>query len=150
MKNWRNQDDGLQQMKRFLEDLAKEFEQEYNRKPDLLKNYPKGFKFAPYGDNIFRLQKEVDDFVTPKFREGDVVGYVSRDGKPKKVVIIEMNPVAPTEVVVQDLEYYRSKGLKPQGPSGILIDKNGKEFGRVVGEINFTDKDFIKLLKKYI
>tara|TARA_Y100000768_G_scaffold158864_1_gene118610 strand:- start:5969 stop:8305 length:2337 start_codon:yes stop_codon:yes gene_type:complete len=127
IKNWRNSEDGLIRMRQFLQDLAKEFEQKYNQKPDLLKNYDKGFKFAPYGDNIFRLLKEIEDFVTPKFREGDVVGYVSKDGKPKKVVIIEMNPVAPTEVVVQDLEYYRSKGLKPQGPSGILIDKNGNQ-----------------------
>ena len=35
-------------------------------------------------------------------------------------------------------------------PTSILIDKDGKEFGRVVGEINFTNKDFIELLKKYI
>ena len=127
MKSWRNQKDGLQEMKRFLEKLAEEFEQEYGQKPDLLKNYDKGFKFAPYGDNIYRLIREVDDFVTPKFREGDVVGYVSRDGKPKKVVIIEMNPVNPAEVVVQDMEYYRTKGLKPQGPAGILIDKDGRQ-----------------------
>ena len=33
---------------------------------------------------------------------------------------------------------------------GMLIDKNGKEFGRVVGEINFINKDFIELLKQYI
>ena len=127
MKSWRNQEDGLQKMKIFLDDLAKEFEQKYKQKPDLLKNYDKGFKYAIYGDNIFRLRKEIDDFVTPKFREGDVVGYVSRDGKPKKVVIIEMNPVNPAEVVVQDLEYYRTKGLKPQGPPGILIDKDGRQ-----------------------
>jgi len=35
-------------------------------------------------------------------------------------------------------------------PTSILIDKNGKEFGRVVGEINFINKDFIELLKRYI
>ena len=127
MKRWRNQEDGLIRMKEFLDDLAKEFEQKYKQKPNLLKNYDKGFKYAIYGDNIYRLIKEIEDFVTPKFREGDVVGYVSRDGKPKKVVIIEMNPVKPTEVVVQDLEYYRTKGLKPQGPSGILIDKDGNQ-----------------------
>ena len=35
-------------------------------------------------------------------------------------------------------------------PTSILIDKDGKEFGRVVGEIEFIDKNFIKILKKYI
>ena len=44
------------------------------------------------------------------------------------------------------VKQFKMRGL----PTSILIDKNGKEFGRVVGEINFTDKDFIKLLKKYI
>ena len=35
-------------------------------------------------------------------------------------------------------------------PTSILIDKNGQEFGRVIGEIDFFDKSFIKLLKKYL
>ena len=43
------------------------------------------------------------------------------------------------------------KQFKMRGsPTSILIDKNGMEFGRVVGEIDFTDANFIKLLKKYI
>jgi len=44
------------------------------------------------------------------------------------------------------VKQFKMRGL----PTSILIDKNGKEFGRVVGEIDFIDKDFIKLLKKYI
>ena len=44
------------------------------------------------------------------------------------------------------VKHFKMRGL----PISILIDKNGKEFGRVVGEINFMDKDFIKLLKRYI
>ena len=35
-------------------------------------------------------------------------------------------------------------------PTSILIDKNGREFGRVIGEIDFFDKSFINLLKKYL
>ena len=35
-------------------------------------------------------------------------------------------------------------------PTSILIDRNGKEFGRVIGEIDFFDKSFINLLKKYL
>jgi thiol-disulfide isomerase/thioredoxin len=41
---------------------------------------------------------------------------------------------------------FKMRGL----PTSILIDKNGKEFGRVIGEINFMNKDFIELLKRYI
>ena len=35
-------------------------------------------------------------------------------------------------------------------PTSILIDKDGKEFGRVIGEVDFFDKNFINLLKKYL
>ena len=44
------------------------------------------------------------------------------------------------------VKQFKMRGL----PTSILIDKNGKEFGRIVGEIDFIDKNFIKLLKKYI
>ena len=44
------------------------------------------------------------------------------------------------------VKQFKMRGL----PTSILIDKDGKEFGRIVGEIDFTDKKFIKLLKKYI
>ena len=44
------------------------------------------------------------------------------------------------------VKQFKMRGL----PTSILIDKNGQEFGRVVGEIDFTDKDFIEILKKYI
>ena len=44
------------------------------------------------------------------------------------------------------VKQFKLRGL----PTSILIDKNGKEFGRVVGEINFINEDFIKLLKRYI
>jgi len=35
-------------------------------------------------------------------------------------------------------------------PTSILINKNGQEFGRVIGEVDFFDKSFIELLKKYL
>ena len=35
-------------------------------------------------------------------------------------------------------------------PTSILIDKNGKEFARVIGEIDFFDKSFVNFLKKYL
>jgi thiol-disulfide isomerase/thioredoxin len=35
-------------------------------------------------------------------------------------------------------------------PTSILINKNGQEFGRVIGEIDFFDKSFVNLLKKYL
>ena len=44
------------------------------------------------------------------------------------------------------VKQFKMRGL----PTSILIDKNGKEFGRVVGEIDFVGDDFLKLMKKYI
>jgi len=35
-------------------------------------------------------------------------------------------------------------------PTSILIDKDGKEFGRVIGEVDFFDETFIDLLNKYL
>ena len=44
------------------------------------------------------------------------------------------------------VKQFKMRGL----PTSILIDKDGKEFGRIVGEVDFVDKEFIELLKKYI
>ena len=44
------------------------------------------------------------------------------------------------------VKQFQLRGL----PMSILIDKTGKEFGRVVGEIDFMDENFIEILKKYI
>ena len=32
-------------------------------------------------------------------------------------------------------------------PTTILIDKNGMEFGRIIGEFNFEDEKFKKILQ---
>ncbi len=44
------------------------------------------------------------------------------------------------------VKQFKMRGL----PTSILINKNGEEFGRIVGEIDFIDKNFIELLKEYI
>ena len=50
-----------------------------------------------------------------------------------------------------DPDFKLVKTFKMRGlPTSILIDKNGREFGRVVGEVDFKSKEFIKLLSKYI
>jgi len=42
------------------------------------------------------------------------------------------------------------KAFKLRGvPTTILINKNGEEFARIIGEINFQDKKFVKWLSKY-
>ena len=50
-----------------------------------------------------------------------------------------------------DPKFSLVKLFKMRGvPTSILIDKNGKEFGRIIGEVDFFDKTFINLLKKYL
>ena len=50
-----------------------------------------------------------------------------------------------------DPDFKLVKQFKMRGlPTSILIDKNGDEFGRVIGEVDFVSKDFINLIKKYI
>ena len=44
------------------------------------------------------------------------------------------------------VKQFKMRGL----PTSILIDKNGDEFGRVIGEVDFVSADFISLIKKYI
>ena len=42
------------------------------------------------------------------------------------------------------------KELKLRGvPTTVLINKKGEEFARIIGEVNFQDKKFIKWLLKY-
>ena len=43
-----------------------------------------------------------------------------------------------------------AKDLNLRGvPTTIFFDKNGKEFARIIGSINFGDREFIKWIKKY-
>ena len=34
--------------------------------------------------------------------------------------------------------------------TSILIDKNGKEFAKIIGEVDFSEDSFINFLKKYL
>ena len=50
-----------------------------------------------------------------------------------------------------DPEFNLVKSFNMRGvPTSILINKEGKEFARIIGEIDFLDKFFINFLKKYI
>jgi thiol-disulfide isomerase/thioredoxin len=50
-----------------------------------------------------------------------------------------------------DPDFKLVKTFKMRGlPTSILIDKDGREFGRVIGEVDFNSEVFSKLLKEYI
>ena len=58
---------------------------------------------------------------------------------------------------IKNLEVYNGSGLEISKklnirglPTTILIDKNGYEFARIVGYINFNDEDFLNWLNSYL
>ncbi len=60
------------------------------------------------------------------------------------------------DLYIQNLEIFFDPNLnlvnefKLRGvPTTILINKKGQEFARIIGEVNFQDKKFLKWLKKY-
>ena len=61
-----------------------------------------------------------------------------------------------TDLNIQKLEIFFDQNLnflkefKLRGvPTTILINKKGEEFARIIGEVNFQDKKFLKWLLKY-
>jgi len=49
-----------------------------------------------------------------------------------------------------DKDFDFVKEFKLRGmPTTILINKKGEEFAKIIGEVNFVDKKFIKWLLKY-
>ena len=50
-----------------------------------------------------------------------------------------------------DPEFKLVKSFNMRGvPTSILLDKKGKEFARIIGEIDFSSKSFINFLKAYL
>ena len=50
-----------------------------------------------------------------------------------------------------DPEFELAKKFKLRGlPTSIIINKEGKEFGKIVGEINFQDENFLNLIDQLI
>ena len=89
--------------------------------------------------------------LTQKYPEIKV--YAINMEKPNKLIARDFfNSIGVSSLDIYfDPDFKLVKQFKMRGlPTSILIDKNGKEFGRVVGEIDFVNKDFIELLKRYI
>ena len=61
-----------------------------------------------------------------------------------------------TDLKIKKLEIFFDRNLnfvkefKVRGvPTTVLINKKGEEFARIIGEVNFQDKKFLKWLSKY-
>ena len=86
--------------------------------------------------------------------------------KYPEIKVFAVNTEKPNKIRIRD--FFRSVGVttlntyydpdlslvktfKLRGlPTSILIDKNGEEFGRVIGEVDFASENFLNLMKKYI
>ena len=74
---------------------------------------------------------------------------VGRDGIEKSVEFFD-------DLKIKNLKFYfdspvtlaKKFGLRGI-PTSVLINKDGLEFARIVGSINFEDKEFIKWLSNY-
>ena len=83
----------------------------------------------------------------------DIKVYAINMEKPNKLRAVDFfkNIGVLSLDIYFDPKFSLVKQFKMRGlPTSILINKNGEEFGRIVGEVNFVDKEFIELLKKYI
>ena len=89
--------------------------------------------------------------LTNKYPEIKV--YAINTEKPNKLKIRDFFrtiDVASLETYY-DPDFKLVKQFKMRGlPTSILIDKNGNEFGRVIGEVDFIGESFLKIIKKCI
>jgi thiol-disulfide isomerase/thioredoxin len=69
---------------------------------------------------------------------------------------IEKSKIFFNELEINNLEIYFDKNVNLDKkfllrglPTTVLVNKNGEEFGRIVGSVNFDDKNILKWLKQY-
>ena len=102
---------------------------------------------------------------TPCKKEMPSLDYLYQNAKFKNLQIFTVNMEQPnrtkakkffTELNIDKLEIYFDSDLnfvkkfKIRGvPTTILINKKGEEFARIIGEVNFQEKKFVKWLLKY-
>ena len=98
-------------------------------------------------------RREMPSLEQLTFKYPEVKVYAINMEKPNKLKVRDF--FRSIDVVSLDTYYdpdfklvkqFKMRGL----PTSILIDKNGDEFGRVIGEVDFVSEDFINLIKKYI
>ena len=101
----------------------------------------------------------------PCKKEMPSLDSLSQNNKFKNLQVFAVNMEKPNmkktkkffkNLNIQQLEIFFDSNLnfvkefKLRGvPTTILINKKGEEFARIIGEINFTDKKFVKWLSKY-
>ena len=101
----------------------------------------------------------------PCKKEMPSLDKLSKDSKFKNLEILAVNMEQPdqlkakkffSDLNIKNLNVFFDSNLnfvkefKLRGvPTTILVNKKGEEFARIIGEVNFVDKDFVKWLLKY-
>jgi len=101
----------------------------------------------------------------PCKKEMSSLDRLYQDKKFKNLQVFAVNMEQPnklktknffTDLNIQELEIFFDRNLnfvkefKLRGvPTTILINKKGEEFARIIGEVNFQDKKFLKWLLRY-
>ena len=98
-------------------------------------------------------QREMPSLEKLTFKYPQIKVYAINTEKPNKLRVQDFfRTVGVTSLdTYYDPDFKLVKQLKMRGlPTSILIDKEGNEFGRVIGEVDFLSDDFLKIIKKYI
>ena len=98
-------------------------------------------------------KKEMPSLEKLTFKYPEIKVFAVNTEKPNKIRTRDFfRSVGVTTLnTYYDPELSLVKTFKLRGlPTSILIGKDGKEFGRVIGEIDFVSKGFLNLIKKYI
>ena len=98
-------------------------------------------------------KKEMPSLEQLTFKYPEIKVFAVNTEKPSKIRTRDFfRSVGVTTLnTYYDPELQLVKTFKLRGlPTSILIDKEGKEFGRVIGEIDFASDFFLELMKKYI
>ena len=73
--------------------------------------------------------------------DGKIVGSVSEE----RFTRVKNDERYPLNSINWLLKEFKLRGV----PTTVLVNKNGEEFARIIGEVDFEDKKFLKWLLKY-
>ena len=98
-------------------------------------------------------KKEMPSLEQLTFKYPEIKVFAVNTEKPSKIRTRDFfRSVGVTTLnTYYDPELQLVKTFKLRGlPTSILIDKDGNEFGRVIGEVDFASQHFLDLIKKYL
>ena len=98
-------------------------------------------------------KKEMPSLAELSRQHPEIIIYPINLEKPnkEKTKIFFKNLNINNLLIYFDPEFKLVKSFNMRGvPTSILINKNGKEFARIIGEVDFLEDSFISFLEKYL